>query len=397
MNFKKILASVAAGAMVVSTLALPTFADDALMTKTGNTTGSEKYVVDFSELTEDQVASITKIVADVTVDSGYCNGTIGGNVDGVWTSMNPQGEVSGDGETSGQFVWEFDGSLAAYDEEGNLSPYAEVQFWWVNPFYDENGDEAGAGTATLTAVTFYDASGNVVAPVEETTEEETTTEAEPVAVETAVDAAGVSYNTSAAVSSADYTDADYTSAVVHIDALNYNDNTVAAYWNDWCALKVAVTNDGVTTYYAVIGSSVSWDITVDDMGTDDNEDDIIIPVADCITLDTTNGTDLTVELTGEEWSIEVIALGWDSAPDVAYAQASFTLSGTTEAAVEAETTTAAEEETTAADETTTADEAAATTSDNDASDDGDFSAAVYLVVLVALAGVAFAGAKKFQA
>lgn len=144
---------------MTAALACTAFADDALLTKTGNDSSAEKYVVDFSGLSEDQVASITKIVADITVDSEFCNGTIGANVDGAWASMNPQGEING---ASGQFVWEPGGSLVAYDDDGNFAPYAEVQLWWVNPIYDEDGNETGAGTATVTAVTLYDADGNVV-------------------------------------------------------------------------------------------------------------------------------------------------------------------------------------------------------------------------------------------
>lgn len=147
---------------LTAALACTAFADDALLTKTGNTSGAEKYEVDLSGLTEDQLESVVQAVADVTVDSGYCNGTIGANLGGDWSSMNPQGEVSGDGETSGQFVWDLDGSLVSYDDDGNLAPYMEVQLWWVNPFYDEDGAESGEGTATVTAVTLYDASGNVV-------------------------------------------------------------------------------------------------------------------------------------------------------------------------------------------------------------------------------------------
>ncbi len=150
---------------LTAALACTAFADDALLTKTGNDSSAEKYEVDLSSLTEEQLESVTQAVADVTVDSGYCNGTIGANLGGAWSSMNPQGEVSGDGETSGQFVWDIDGSLVSYDDDGNLAPYMEVQLWWVNPMYDEDGNEGDAGTATLTAVTLYDADGNVVLSV----------------------------------------------------------------------------------------------------------------------------------------------------------------------------------------------------------------------------------------
>ena len=148
---KKLNVLALTGAMVAA-MSMTAFADG-LMSKTGNAESATKYTVDFSGLTEEQVASITKITADVTLDSDYVNGAIGGNVDGAWAA--PQVELSG----SGQFVWEPAGSLVAKDDAGNLAPYAEVQFWWVNNI---NGDESTPGTATLTAVTFYDKDGNVV-------------------------------------------------------------------------------------------------------------------------------------------------------------------------------------------------------------------------------------------
>ena len=138
--------------------------ENALLVKTGNFESGIGlvYIIDMSDLTVDEVDSIVKIVADITVDSGYCNGILCGYVDGEWACMINKGEISGDGKTSGQFVWEFDGSLVGYDEDGNFYPYAEAQLWRVAPFYDEDENEIGDGTAILTAVTLYDADGNVV-------------------------------------------------------------------------------------------------------------------------------------------------------------------------------------------------------------------------------------------
>ncbi len=112
------------------------------------------YVLDSSKLsglTASELASVTKIVADITVDSGYCNGTIGASSGGSWVSINGEDgtEINGSGETSGQFVLEL---------TNGLDSYCEVQIWWVNPI-----SESETGTATLTAITLYDSSGNVVA------------------------------------------------------------------------------------------------------------------------------------------------------------------------------------------------------------------------------------------
>ncbi len=164
MNMKKIMAGVVASALAVSTMAVAAFAD-ALMTKTGNESSAELYDVDFTGLTEEQVSSITKIEAKVSVTTDMVNGCIGYNnaADGKWTAVN--NETKGDAPASSTWVAEFEaGALAAKDEDGALAPFAQVQFWWVNPSYDEDGNEGDPGTATLESVTLYDAAGNVVAP-----------------------------------------------------------------------------------------------------------------------------------------------------------------------------------------------------------------------------------------
>lgn len=379
MNFKKILAGVAAGAMVFASLAMPTFADDVYST-TGPEAGGGGETYSLAGLEIDYTA-IDEIVIEISVDSGYVNGCVGYNSVSInnWVSVGY--EIS---STTGTIdVNSLAGDIADTDS-------LQLQFWWINPIYDEDGNITGAGTVTVNSITIYDASGEVLYqdPAAEVVEE-----TEPEVVETVVGPLGVSYNTSAKISSSDYTGVDYTSAVLHIEPL-YND----ASWNDWCQIYVAVTVDGNTTYYTVAGASATWDTTVDDNGTDDTDDDIKVLTTDenFLYMDTTNGTDITVDLTGDEWTIEVVACGWESAPDSAYAQVTATLTGVTVVDEETGTETGSESGTESTEDsgaTTTV----ATSSNNDASEDGDSTSAAYLLVLVALAGVAFAGVKKFQA
>ena len=161
MKMKKLIAGVVASAMAVSAMAVA--ASAALLTKTGNSESAALYDVSFEGLTEDQINSITKIEAKVSVTSNMCNGCIGYNdAANGWTSANQELNEEA-GPVDGTWVLEVAaGSFAAKDDEGNVAPFAQVQFWWVNPIYDEDGNETGDGVATLESVTLYDGNGNVV-------------------------------------------------------------------------------------------------------------------------------------------------------------------------------------------------------------------------------------------
>lgn len=154
MKLTKVFAGVAAAAVAVSSLAVSAFAD-VLMSKTGNTSSAEKYSIDFTGYTEEQLGTVKVIEADVTIDTDFANGTIGGNIEGTWASL-AQFEVSEDTTVT----WELPGSLVSYDADGNFAPYAEVQFWWVNNIPDTEDE----GTVALTAVRLLDADGNEVLP-----------------------------------------------------------------------------------------------------------------------------------------------------------------------------------------------------------------------------------------
>lgn len=148
MKIKKFIAGIAACAVAATAMATSVFAAD-LLTKKGNEGDAAKYAIDFTGIDANK---IDKVVANVSVDSEMVNGCIGYNANGDWTAK--------DQETNGQksSEWIADGLAGVLGDE----PHMEIQFWWVNPFYNEDGTEGDPGTATLTAVTFYDASGNVV-------------------------------------------------------------------------------------------------------------------------------------------------------------------------------------------------------------------------------------------
>ena len=164
MNMKKIMAGIVASALAVSTMAVA--ANAALATKTGNDEGAVICSVNFEGLTEEQINSITKIEAKVTATSDFMNGCIGYNAAGAgWTAVNQDLGGNDTAPCSGTWVAEFEaGALAATDDDGALAPFSEIQLWWVNPVYDEDGNEVEAGVGTVESITFYDASGNVVAP-----------------------------------------------------------------------------------------------------------------------------------------------------------------------------------------------------------------------------------------
>ena len=151
MKISKILASVSVCALAASAMAISAVAADPLATKTGNAESAVKYVVDFTNI---DATKVDKVVVDISVDSGFCNGCIGYNVDGVWKSVVK--ETPKETQKDQWIVDSLNGALGA-------EPYMEVQLWWVNPFYDEQGNETDKdGTATIDAITLYDTSGNVV-------------------------------------------------------------------------------------------------------------------------------------------------------------------------------------------------------------------------------------------
>lgn len=150
--FSKVAAAVVAGAMVLG-MATSVFAADALAT--GSVTesanpGVDAVMIDTTDLTDDQRASIASVECYFTLDSTYMNGGGGYNKDGAtWTQWD-QYAIEEAGDTTLTFPVE----SYALSEDGSDS--LQIQFWWLNAKDD------GAGSFTLNGIALKDASGNVL-------------------------------------------------------------------------------------------------------------------------------------------------------------------------------------------------------------------------------------------
>ena len=161
MKMRSVLASIAACAIAVSAMALPASAE--LMTKEGNTEQAKVYEIPTDGL---DLSKLDKVEAVVSCSTKLLNGCIGynaedGSENGKWTSVDQKSEVA-DGEAVSA-TWTVDGL------EGKVKSGLQVQFWWVQPTYDEDGKENGNGVAKLESVKLLDKSGNELTKQQETT------------------------------------------------------------------------------------------------------------------------------------------------------------------------------------------------------------------------------------
>ncbi|MBQ7187107.1 MAG: hypothetical protein IJR91_05690 [Ruminococcus sp.] len=138
----------------------------------------------------------------------------------------------------------------------------------------------------------------------------------------------VSFNQSVKIDPAEYgvkADSEFSKIKIGLKGITVADkgiedgDTEHSYWNDWCTYKIKITKaDGTVAYAAVIGDQVSWPTTVDEGDPDNDEDNIVIDVADCVKAEAGTGK-AVVELDYEFGdTYEVIALGWDGFPDDPY-------------------------------------------------------------------------------
>ena len=178
MKLRRIFAGLAAAAVACAATAIT--ASAALLTRKGNDDETTKvYKVSTEGL---DLSKLDKIIADMTVDTGKVSGCIGyAPVGGDWEQVKQELK-----DTTGQWV--------ASGLEGKVAGGVEIQFWWVNPFYDADGNEGDPGTATIERVQLLDAQGNeltAAAPTEATepaaegTEPAETDVTQPAAQETA--------------------------------------------------------------------------------------------------------------------------------------------------------------------------------------------------------------------
>lgn len=155
MKMKRIFAGLAAAAVACAATVMT--ASAAVFTKTGNGDDTPKvYNVPTDGL---DLSKLDKIVANLTVDSGKVSGCIG------------YSDANTDWAQSAQTLSATSGQWVVSNLGGNVSGGIQIQFWWVNPFYDAEGNEGDPGTATVESVQLLDANGNpigAVQPAEET-------------------------------------------------------------------------------------------------------------------------------------------------------------------------------------------------------------------------------------
>ncbi len=126
---------------------------------------------------------------------------------------------------------------------------------------------------------------------------------------------GISYNNPFHFEPTDLDeDVEYTSATLTLEGMGTTDDP--AYWNDWCCYKIVVTDaEGNKTYYAVGGSEVGWDVTVEDA--EKEEDKIIILNADVIKAEAGTGKVVVNTPFSAGSTIDVIAMGWNDSAESA--------------------------------------------------------------------------------
>ncbi len=153
MKLRKFLVALLTCSMVIGMMAISSSA--ALYTGKGQGDGANEnggnYEIDLTALGIDG-AAIDKVVVELTFTSGIGNGTIGWNdLNGSWMNQG-QINVAGTQNEAETVTWE-----AA--DIGGIKDGLQVQLWWINPMYDENGTISGAGEATINSVKYYDKDG----------------------------------------------------------------------------------------------------------------------------------------------------------------------------------------------------------------------------------------------
>ncbi len=136
---------------------------------------------------------------------------------------------------------------------------------------------------------------------------------------------GVSFNNSVTINPADHgvrDDSGFSKIKIGLTGISLEDKGIAegegSAWNDWCTYKIKITKaNGDVSYVAVVGAQVGWDVTVDEGDPDNDDDNVVVAVADATKTDATGKVE--VELPYENGTTyEVIALCWDSFPDDPY-------------------------------------------------------------------------------
>ncbi|MDD5947050.1 MAG: hypothetical protein PUC41_04545 [Oscillospiraceae bacterium] len=124
--------------------------------------GAKEISFDLSSI---DVTAVDRIDATISADTGEGNGCFGYNVE------NPDATGEDDKFNWESVKWAFKASpnaatvVSADNLAGTMSQDSAnimFQFWWIQSFYDENGDKSGDGSALLHDVTLYDVNDNIL-------------------------------------------------------------------------------------------------------------------------------------------------------------------------------------------------------------------------------------------
>ena len=170
MKFTRTLASVAAAALAVSSLAIG--ASAAVFKATVEENGapaSNKWELKYDESVYEWAPNVTKVVATIT-NEAYVNGALGGNVINADGTSGWAASDKCESAAAGTSEWVWDGlnglasGMVTNEETGETSEsgYFKVEIWWMNAVENEDKSTAPA-TTFIDKVEFFDKDGKSLA------------------------------------------------------------------------------------------------------------------------------------------------------------------------------------------------------------------------------------------
>ena len=170
MKFTRTLASVAAAALAVSSLAIG--ASAAVFKATVEENGapaSNKWELKYDESVYEWAPNVTKVVATIT-NEAYVNGALGGNVINADGTSGWAASAQCESAAAGTSEWVWDGlnglasGMVTNEETGETSEsgYFKVEIWWMNAVENEDKSTAPA-TTFIDKVEFFDKDGKSLA------------------------------------------------------------------------------------------------------------------------------------------------------------------------------------------------------------------------------------------
>ena len=172
MKFTRTLASVAAAALAVSSLAIG--ASAAVFKATVEENGAPasnkcKWELEYDESVYEWAPNVTKVVATIT-NEAYVNGVLGGNVINADGTSGWADSAQCESAAAGTSEWVWDGlnglasGMVTNEETGETSEsgYFKVEIWWMNAVENEDKSTAPA-TTFIDKVEFFDKDGKSLA------------------------------------------------------------------------------------------------------------------------------------------------------------------------------------------------------------------------------------------